>query len=293
MGLSSRQLISEFRALRATVIRLWHQNAMELGELSLYDLTRFNEAVDQALTQAAVRYTNEADRSRELFLAILGHDLRNPLAAISGLAELLQLAKTTDKQAEFATRILVSAGRMSHMITDLIELARVRLGAGIVINPSPVCMRRICTNALEEMTASYPNRLFQLDCNETMPGEWDEARMYQVLSNLLGNAVQHGAVDAPITVTARYDSNGAELTVHNEGTAIPPHLIPKLFDFLFRDASGQGDADDHSTSLGLGLYITKEIIRAHAGTIEVRSTETEGTSFIVRLPPNAVAHPAH
>jgi signal transduction histidine kinase len=93
MGLSSRQVISEFRALRATVIRLWQRHLSEINEQSLYDLTRFNEAVDQALTEAAVRYTTEIDRSRELFLGILGHDLRNPLAAISGLAELQLRAK--------------------------------------------------------------------------------------------------------------------------------------------------------------------------------------------------------
>jgi signal transduction histidine kinase len=289
MGLSSRQLISEFRALRATVIRLWHQNTTALDELSLYDLTRFNEAVDQALTDAAVRYTDEIDRSRELFLAILGHDLRNPLAAIFGLAELLQYPDTTGEHADFAAGILASAERMSHMITDLIELARVRLGTGIAISPGPTCMREICRKALEEMKASYPQRLFQLDCAEAIPGAWDGARMSQVLSNLLGNAVQHGAIHAPIIVTARHGSNGVEVLVHNEGTPIAPHLIPKLFDFMFQGTPGQRDADDNSTSLGLGLYIAKEIVTAHSGTIEVRSTETDGTTFMIHLPPQSFA----
>jgi len=285
MGLSSRQVISEFRALRATVVRLWQQDSTEINQSSLYDLTRFNEAIDQALTEAAVRYTTEIERSRELFLGILGHDLRNPLAAISGLAQLLPRAKDADRQREFASQILISVGRMSHMITDLIELARVRLGTGIAINPAPTCMRRVCASAVEEMKAIYPKRVFRLNCEEDIPGEWDQARMSQLLSNLLGNAVQHGEGHSPITVTARRGGNGVDIAVHNSGMAISPRLIPKLFDCLVQGAPGPRDAEDNSTSLGLGLYIAREIIVAHGGTIEVCSTEAEGTTFTAHLPP--------
>ncbi|HEY5331260.1 MAG TPA: HAMP domain-containing sensor histidine kinase [Acidobacteriaceae bacterium] len=285
MGLSARQVISEFRALRATVIRLWQSEVIEIGVASLYDLTRFNESIDQALTEAAVRYSEEIDRSRELFLGILGHDLRNPLGAISGFAELQLRSKTPDRNGHFASQILICAGRMSHMITDLIELTRVRLGAGILIKPTHTCMRRICANVIEEMKAIYPKRTFQLNCDDELPGEWDEPRMSQVLSNLLGNAVQHGDVKSPISVTAKRDENGeVELSVHNEGTPIPPKMIPKLFDCLFQGSSDQRAADDNSTSLGLGLYIAKEIISAHGGTIEVQSSDGEGTTFAVRLP---------
>jgi signal transduction histidine kinase len=214
MGLSARQVISEFRALRATVIRMWHQNTTELDELTLYDLTRFNEAVDQALTEAAVRYTFEVEKSRELFLGILGHDLRNPLAAISGLARLQLNTKHSDRHQHFASQILVSAARMGHMITDMVELTRVRLGNGIAINPTPTCMHQICVHAVEEMRAIYPERPFRLECEQDLPGVWDEARLSQLLSNLLGNAVQHGAAGEPITVTARGGSGGVELAVH-------------------------------------------------------------------------------
>jgi signal transduction histidine kinase len=168
MGLSSRQLISEFRALRATVIRLWQPSAVD--NTSLYDLTRFNEAVDQALIEAAVRYSKEIDSSREIFLGILGHDLRTPLAAISGLADLQLRAQNTDRHSQFASQILICAGRMSHMITDLIELTRVRLGSGIVVKPTPTSLRRICMNVIEEMKAIYPERTFRLNCDEEFPG---------------------------------------------------------------------------------------------------------------------------
>jgi signal transduction histidine kinase len=287
MGLSSRQVISEFRALRATVIRLWQRDA-EIDKPSLYDLTRFNEAIDQALTEAAVRYTEEIDRSRELFLGILGHDLRNPLGAISGFAELQLRSKTPDRHRQFASQILICVGRMSHMITDLIELTRVRLGTGILVKPTHTCMRRICMSVIEEMKAIYPKRAFQLNCDDELPGEWDEARISQVLSNLLGNAIQHGDIKSPVTVSAAGDSTGVELSVHNEGTPIPPKMLPRLFDCLFQGSSDQRAADDNSTSLGLGLYIAKEIISAHGGTIEVQSSDDEGTTFIARLPPVGV-----
>ncbi len=284
MGLSSRQLISEFRALRATVIRLWQRDAIEIDKDSLYDLTRFNESIDQALTEAAVRYTEEIDRSRELFLGILGHDLRNPLGAISGFAELLLRAKNPDRHGQFASKILTCVGRMSYMITDLIELTRVRLGSKISIKPTRTSMRCICTDSIGEMQAIYPNRVFRLDCDDELSGEWDVAKMSQVLSNLLGNAIQHGNVMSPITLTAKSGTNGVEVSVHNKGTAIPPTMLPRLFDCLFQGLSDQKDANDNSTSLGLGLYIAKEIISAHGGTIDVKSSDDEGTTFAVRLP---------
>src|SRR4051794_35871036 len=284
MGLSSRQVISEFRALRATVIRLWQQDFITVDEASFYDLTRFNESIDQALAEAATRYTEEIDQSRELFLGILGHDLRNPLSAISGFAELLLLSKTPDRHRYFASQISICAGRMSHMITDLIELTRVRLGTGLSITPAQTCIRQICTNVIEEMRSIYPERFFELRCMEELPGEWDEAKLTQVFSNLLGNAIQHGALESPVIVTAEKDKSGIAVSVHNQGAVIPAEVIPKLFDCLFQGTSGQRAADDNSTSLGLGLYISKEIIAAHEGTIEVQSTADEGTTFVVHLP---------
>ena len=284
MGLSSRQLISEFRALRATVIRLWRQGTVEVGEVSLYDLTRFNEAVDQSLSDAAARYSEEIDRSRELFLGMLGHDLRNPLAAILGLAELQTRARTPERYVTFAQQISLSAGRMSHMITDLMELTRVRLGTGIIVNRTPADLCQICTNVIGEMQAIYPDRVFRLACAESLPGEWDVARMSQVVSNLLGNAIQHGAVTSAVTLSGKRDENLVEIAVHNNGTSIPVDAIPKLFDCLFQGRISEQADDDQTTSLGLGLYIAREIVVAHGGTISVASSDEDGTAFTARLP---------
>jgi signal transduction histidine kinase len=281
MGLSYRQFVSEFRALRATVIRLWQRDIDETDSASLDDLIRFNEAIDLVLTEGTVNYTEEVDRSRELFLGILGHDLRNPLTAISALAELQLRAKTQEQHSEYSSRILVSARRMSHMISDLLELARVRLGSGITLHRAPVCLRRICEDVVAEMQAVHPNRVFRTDGDETVSGVWDADRLSQVISNLAGNAVQHGAFDSSVTLTAKRRGAGAEVSVHNYGTPIPPDMIPKLFDSFYRLEEA---ANDHSGSLGLGLYISKEIIAAHGGTIEVHSSVEDGTRFAIRLP---------
>lgn len=283
MGLSTRQLISEFRALRATVIRLWEGSIDAYDAASLYDLTRFNEAVDQLLTDATIRYSEEVDRARDVFLGVLGHDLRTPLTAITALAQLQLRAKTPDRTAHFASQIVTSAAHMAHMITDLIELTRVRLGAGIAINRARISICDLCTECIEEMRAIYPNRVFTLTCDEELSGDWDRARMSQVVANLLGNAVQHGAIDAPVTLKARGDGMSIELAVHNEGTAIPPDKIPKLFDLLFHERQSQTTENDYANSLGLGLYIAKEIVLAHGGTIGVRSSGADGTTFMVRV----------
>jgi signal transduction histidine kinase len=281
MGLSIRQFISEFRALRATVIRLWRGASLNSDE-AVNDMIRFNEAIDQVLGEGAITHTKEIDRSRELFLSILAHDLRNPLGAICGFAELQLRAKTPERHAQYASHILVSSRRMAHLIEDLLELARVRLGSGITLHPAPTCIRRICRSVVEEMQAVFPNRAFELNGDDGVPGEWDENRLSQLVCNLVSNAVQYGASNCAVTITAKSTGDGVEISVHNEGTPIPSDKIPKLFDSFYQ--LNLIDADTGSTSLGLGLYICKEIVAAHKGTIEVRSSANEGTAFIVRLP---------
>ena len=132
------------------------------------------------------------------------------------------------------------------------------------------------------MQAVFPKRVFQLNGDDELPGEWDENRLNQMISNLVSNAVQHGAGHSVVTMTAESSGSGVEISVHNEGTPIPPDMVPKLFDSFYQ--LNDRDAGTHSTGLGLGLYISKEIVAAHGGTIEVRSSAEEGTTFIVHLP---------
>jgi signal transduction histidine kinase len=278
IGTTSQQLISEFRALRASIIRLWHQGSVKIDRQSFDDMTRFNEAVDQLLSHAGVIHTQETNRSRELYLGILGHDLRNPLAAISGWAGMLLQRQTVGRSEALASKIVANAARMSHMISDLIELTRLRFGTGIPIHPIHTSMRRICADAIEEIEAIYPERIFQLDCNSEFCGEWDNVRITQVISNLLGNAAYHGGSSFPVIVTVKREGKWLELAVHNQGTTIPPEVIPRIFESLFQGGSHAG------AGLGLGLYIVKEIISAYGGTIEVSSSDDEGSRFVARIP---------
>ncbi|MDE8349761.1 MAG: HAMP domain-containing sensor histidine kinase [Acidocella sp.] len=239
MGLSFRQFISEFRALRATVLRLWQLQVTEIGVVLFEDMIRFNEAIDQILTEGTINYGNEIDRSRELFLGVLGHDLRNPLAAIYGAAGLLVQGKRPERQTQLSAQILVSAQRMSHLIDDLLELARVRLGSGIALHQAPTCLRRICQEVADEMKTAFPNRAFHVSGDDEVPGNWDELKLVQVVSNLVKNAVQHGAVNSPVTLTVEIKGDEAEVSVHNSGTPIPTELIPKLFDSFYRLEEGE------------------------------------------------------
>lgn len=265
------------------MIRLWQRDLGEIDGAVLNDLIRFNEAIDQKMTDGARISTEEIEPSRELFLGILGHDLRNPLGAIFGFAGLQLRSKSLKRSGELASQILLSARRMSHILADIMELTRVRLGSGIVITPIPTSIRRVCTNVIGEMRATYPKRVFQLHCAEEFPGEWDEDRLSQLLSNRLGNAVQHGSPHSPITVTAKSDGETVEIAIHNEGIAIPPSLVPKLFESLFQGRPNEDSDDVHANSLGLGLYISREIVLAHGGSIAVQSSNEEGTIFVVRL----------
>jgi len=283
MGLSSRQLISEFRALRASVIRLWQEDKDIAHKEDLQDLIRFNEAIDEALIEAEVRYTQEMDQSRELFLGILGHDLRNPLQAIAGSAEMIRRTKQQERNAVLADQILVSVARMSHMIADLIGLTRVKLGKGIPIHPVSTNLRDISLKVIGEMEAIYPDRVFRLDAEDDIQGEWDEQKLSQVLANLLANAVQHGSPDSEIIIRAKKIEEGVELQVHNHGPAISKKLITKIFDRFVQEKPGK-DGVSKSGSMGLGLYIAKEIVAAHGGTIKARSSEEEGTTFFACLP---------
>ncbi|HEY8191579.1 MAG TPA: sensor histidine kinase [Alphaproteobacteria bacterium] len=281
-GFTPQQLISEFRALRATVIRLWHVEGRNIDGQDIEDLTRFNESVDEALAESLDRYTRQVSVSRDMFLGILAHDLRNPLGAIMNSGELIaRLSEPETRQAMLSNQIVISALRMERMIADLLELTRVHLGKGIVVQPVLCDMGQTVLEVIEEMKALYPHRQIHLQTGGELAGSWDAARLSQVLSNLIGNAVQHGAGEVPITVRVEGKPEWLVMRVHNEGAVVPQAVIDSIFDsFVQGDAAGQIG----SQSLGLGLYISKEIVIAHGGLIEARSNPTEGTIFTASIP---------
>ena len=283
-GFSVGEMTSEFRALRASVIRLWSRAKGSLNGEDLDDLMRFNEAIDQTLAESISRYTLEIDRSREMFVAILGHELRSPLSAVlAGSHFLLERGALEEPDLTVATRVASSAGRMNQMVADLLDLTWGRLGSGIPISPGENDLAAVIRQVMDEMAAVHTDAVLEFTPTGDLHGQWDALRISQVVTNLLGHAVHHGASGRRISVTARGESEDVVVRVHNEGQAIPKEEIAGLFSPFKRFRSG-GAVAGESGNLGLGLYIAERIVTAHGGTIDVRSSEEAGTLFSIRLP---------
>jgi signal transduction histidine kinase len=283
-GFTPGEMVSEYRALRASVIRLWTKACGSLTGADLEDLMRFNEAIDQALAESITRYTVDLDHSKEIFLAILGHDLRTPLGAVITSSQfMLDTHELQEPHLTLTTRIARSARRMNQMVGDLLDFTLSRLGSGVPVTREAMDMGKAVTHAVEEMTAAHPDSVFQCSTSGDLHGKWDGPRISQVLANLLGNAVEHGSAKTPITVTALGETTDVVLQVHNRGPAIPASNLAGLFSPLKRIKPGEPAPRD-STNLGLGLYIAERIVTAHGGTIDVSSSDDAGTTFTVRLP---------
>lgn len=283
-GFTLGEMVSEYRALRASVIRLWTKVNGNLTGADLEDLMRFNEAIDQALAESTTRYTQDLDRSKELFIAILGHDLRTPLGAVVMSSQfMLDTSELKEPHLTLTTRILRSARRMNRMVGDLLDFTRSRLGSGIPIVRREMDMVTVARHAVEEMADAQPDSVLELNAPGEVRGEWDAGRIEQLLANLLANAVQYGSPKTPISVVVQGEEKEVVLRVDNRGPAIPTSELDGLFDPLKRFKSHEVRARG-SSNLGLGLYIADRIVTAHGGTIDVKSSSEAGTSFTVRLP---------
>ena len=285
-GFTVEQMISEYRALRASVIRLWTKAHGVLTSADIQDLTRFNEAIDQSLAESITRYTQDLDQSKEMFLAILGHDLRNPLGAISMSASfMLDTQELQEPHLTLMSRVARSAKRMNHLVGDLLDFTRSRLGGGTPIVRAHMSMGKAVHDVVDEMKAAHPRRTIQVDARGTLEGEWDCARITQVLTNLIGNALEHGSDRTIVRVSVHGDDKTILIAIHNQGAAIPTDQLNGMFNPMKRRAlTGNAAAVGPSTNLGLGLYIAERIVHAHKGRIDVESSENRGTTFTVHLP---------
>jgi signal transduction histidine kinase len=285
-GFDLRQLTAEFRALRASVLRLWLKRGAA-DETALYEMTRFNEAIDQALAESIGNYSDEVARSRDTFLAILSHDLRSPLSAVANSGLFLASPGVLPPGAalDAARRVTAGSAKMDAMIRDLLEYTRNRLGRTIPISPQPTSMKQICALAFDEIRAVHPERVFKLEMSGELEGEFDSERVQQVLSNLLNNAVQHGTRAQSITLSAHGESEKITVRVKNQGRRIPADQLQVIFNPLVQLPPEKADEGSvSSTSLGLGLYIAHEIVAMHGGTMKAESSEEDGTVFIAHLP---------
>ena len=283
-GFSVAEMLAEFRALRASVVRLWTAANGTLGGTDLDDLTRFNEAVDQALAESISRFHTSVTQSQDLLVAVLGHDLRTPLHTVTVVTEFIADSQQLNAEStQLMGRAIRSAKRMARMLDDLLDFTRSRTGSGIPVTPYNTDLHRIVEQAVDEFRSSSPQHHFVVALHGDLHGVWDGARIGQVLSNLLGNAVQHGAPAAPVQVSARGEATEVVIEVRNTGRAISANDLPTLFSPFKRLRNGP-TGTPQMQHLGLGLYIADQIVSAHGGRIVVTSTDAAGTCIAAHLP---------
>ncbi len=283
-GFNIMEVVSEYRALRASVLRLWRKSVAQFDLDDLDDITRFNEAIDQSLVEAIGRYTERVNRSRLLFLAILGHDLRSPLNSIRMGAQLVAHENEDQRSGEMLAMIDRQSEVMATLVTDMIDFTSTWLGSAMPLNREPVDLQILCREVIDGFHVTHPQRTLHFNAQGDLIGHWDAARLQQIVSNLLGNALQYGATDKPVELSAVSEGALVMLSVHNEGSPIPPEVLPTLFNPLVRYETAESALRRVAGSIGLGLYIVREIVNAKGGTIEVTSTAEEGTTVTVRIP---------
>jgi signal transduction histidine kinase len=234
------------------------------------------DVTEQKLVQEALA---EALMYRDLVVSILGHDLRNPAAAVLMVATtLLRQADIARRSRDGVTEIKSAACRMLEMITSLLDFSESCFRGALPISPVPTDLHHVTRAVVQEVLAANPDRKIDVAIAGEGHGRWDAGRMAQVVSNLLGNAVAYGAPGEPIRVELDGDAEEVRLEISNAGAPIAPELLPAIFEPFRRGAAPS------ARGLGLGLYIVKQIVKAHGGDVQVRSTAEAGTTFTVRVP---------
>ncbi|MFL6681211.1 MAG: ATP-binding protein [Burkholderiaceae bacterium] len=282
VGFDVKQTAAEYRALRASVLRLWFKTGPELGRDAIFEMVRFNEAMDEALAESILFFSDEAARMRNLFLGVLSHELRTPLSTIKMSGQSLLIgASQTNSMTGVAERVMRASGRIESVLDDLLDYVRSGLGEGMRVSPTALDMGLVCERIVAELRANHPARTLDLALDGDLHCVCDEQRISQAISNLVGNAVNYSGGDAEVAIRAS-GSDAAEIviTVRNFGKPIPDETCESLFEPLVR---GTGQAGG-GYNLGLGLYVVREIVQAHGGKASASSSQEAGTVFTLRLP---------
>ena len=282
-GCDINQLVAEYRALRASVLRLWI-DACPLDEASGKEIIRFDEAIDQAIAESVGDFHAQVEQSRNLFLGMLGHDMRTPLNAIVATASLLRAINAGEQVSAAAARLIRSGASMRVLLDDLVDFNRTHLGLGIKVVKKDIDLAEELGGEVEQLRVVHPDRRIEFAVTGDAVGHYDGGRLKQVLRNLVSNAIVHGSPDTPVRVALVGEEPEIRLKVTNEGPAIDPSFQSQLFDPLTRGLA-QTSSREYNDGLGLGLFIVRELVLAHGGRVEVRSDSTEGeTTFTVILP---------
>jgi signal transduction histidine kinase len=285
-GFDIKQLVAEYRALRASVLRQW-MDAYPLDELGLEDMVRFNEAIDEAIAESIAFFSAQVEQARNLLLGMLGHDMRSPLATIQTTASYLSALNAGEAVSEAASRLIRSGASIRMLLDDLVDFSRTHLGLGINVALADADMAALFADELEQLRGAHPGRQLALRVTGDTRGRWDGQRLQQVLRNLVSNAITHGAPGGPVDVVLKGEEAEVRFEVINKGPTIDASVVEQIFHPLKRGPTRE-DVHGNDGGLGLGLYIVNQIVMAHGGEVAVRSERGE-TVFVVRLPRH-VAH---
>jgi signal transduction histidine kinase len=280
-GFNLEQAISEYRALRSSILFLWVQSRPASDDVVLPEVTQFNETIDQAIAEIIRRYADRAERYSDVFLGVLTHEVRNPLNIIEISGQRLKATALEETQSRSLERILRAVRIVDGLMNDLAILVRSRMRVPLPIMRAAADLGEICEQALEDVRATQSEVVVELRKTGDLSGNWDRERLGQVVFNLVMNALTH-ASGKQIRISAESRGPDVELRVTNQGTPIPPELQNSIFDpFVRREVASPGLI---KSGLGLGLFIVREIVTGHDGEVGVTSNESEGTIFTVRLP---------
>lgn len=220
------------------------------------------------------------DRARfaEQLVGVVSHDIRNPLAVVHMSTALLERGISPEQHGQVVGRVKRAVARMQHLISDLLDFSQARLGRGLSIRKRPCDLQQAIADGVLELAVAFPEHRLHHERVGEGDMEADPERVVQAVGNLVANAANHGAKGEPITVRSELRDTAFLVTVHNQGTPIPPEVLPQLFEPMVR-----GAAPGASQGVGLGLFIVREIARGHGGAVRVRS-DASGTAFTIELP---------
>ena len=282
-------MVAEFRALRASVMRVWLASHPLAHTEQAIDLMHFHEAIDGLVSMVVEAHSARVEQGRRLFMGIIGHDLRQPLCSVRLLVSALIRAGNTIESPPVLAKIQQSVESMDALVRDLVDLSSTRLGVKMTVYRQSLDLAELAGETMIQAESANPRLIFKLVTEGDLSGEWDGLRLRQLLGNLLENAARYssdaGEVELILNPTA--DDEGVEIRVRNQGRLIPPDVLEVLFEPMKRYA--RADADSRVGSVGLGLYICREIVSAHEGEIGVESTE-DGTTTVTIVLPRVASH---
>jgi signal transduction histidine kinase len=294
-GIGIAQLVNEFGSVRTIVLTRWYfSGARTDSDAVLQQSIRFNRAVDGVLCDAAESFAAASTSARDTYLFTLGQDLRGPLSAIHIASIVLGRPDFGPATRHNASRRVGQAlAQMDGLLSDLLEYTRNRAVPGIPVDSLPCDLAHVCAAAIESARASHPARVFDVATSGDLVASVDGPRIQQALSNLVHNAVKHGDGHTAIKLAATGDDTSVALSVWNAGRAIPEASLEAIFEPWVRvPREGSAAPGRPETNLGLGLFIAREIVAAHGGTIGVSSSAAAGTRFTIRLPRMQATAPA-